>query len=118
MGPRMVGIISGLAVTLFVVVSYTWNHPHKIAAILSASEKCRIVDRQAKIVWHQLENMNDQEALARWDEIQKSLDAATAPVENNGVGFNERLNKLSGEEATKILLNEPPPDTISEKEQQ
>jgi hypothetical protein len=107
--PPEIGIPTSAVTALLIVLSYTFNHPHRLAAILSASEKCRAVDKESKVVWHTLEFLSDEEAMKKWARLQEELDAATTPVERDGVGYNKRLNEQSAEVASEILKHEPAP---------
>lgn len=101
--------ITTLIGAFFVVTSYTWNHPLKVASILYASEQCRVVDIEAKTVWASLENKNDQQAMEDFLRLQKSLQDATVQIERNGIGYSDRRNMKAAQEAKKVLEYEPPP---------
>ena len=94
---------------LFVVVSYTWNHPSKIAAILSTSEQCRAIDTRARIIWAKSGKIDDEQALEEFRQLQEKLDAAALPVARNGIGYSEARNIEAANEAKKVLEHEPAP---------
>lgn len=108
----LLSVVSVLG-ALFVVASYTWNHPSKTAAILGASEQCRVIDTKAKLVWSTLNNISDHEAMEQFNSLQKELDAATLQVERNGIGYSETRNVEAAEEAKKVLAHEPAPTPAS-----
>lgn len=96
-------IASGVAVALSAVISTAWANPSRLAAILSASARCRVLEIEALELWHQLVAVDDEEAARRWTALSKKLEEATVPVEMAGIGFSKRRNEQSAHDARSTL---------------
>ena len=101
--PNVVGVICSLAIAAVAVASITWNHPNKVATILSASSGCRKAESRATLLWQEAERIDDAEALREWQSLEDEIEAATGPVEKAGIGYSEWLNKRCAEEASKLM---------------
>lgn len=106
-------IVSGLLVGISAVIAATWNNPSRVAAIISASMKCRAIEIEAMKVWKDLESLEEDVAGRAWMDFARRLEEATTPVELAGVGFSNRQNRKAADEAREDLtLSMPgPPDT-------
>ena len=101
--PEVVGVASSLAIAAVAVASITWNHPNKVAAILSASSGCGKAELRATRLWQEAERLDDATALKEWESLEDEIEAATGPVEKAGIGYSERLNRQCAEEAKKLM---------------
>ena len=98
----IVGTISSLLVAFLVVVSYTWNHPHKLTVILTTSEKCRDAERAVRSTRARLEAIDDNEAMDKWTKLQETIDLATAPVERAGIGYSSYILNMAKKRVDKM----------------
>ena len=101
--PDVVGVICSLAIAAVAVASITWNHPNKVATILSASSGCRKAESRATLLWQDAERIDDATALREWQSLEDEIEAATGPVEKAGIGYSRRLNERCAKEARTLM---------------
>ena len=111
--PDVVGVVCSLAIAAVAVASITWNHPNKVATILSASSGCRKAESRATLLWQNAERIDDATALKEWQTLEDEIEAATGPVERAGIGYSERLNKRCAEQAKKLMEWAPTSGTVT-----
>lgn len=111
--PDLVGVVCSLAIAAVAVASITWNHPNKVATILSASSGCRKVESRATLLWQNAERVDDATALKEWQILEDEIEAATGPVERAGIGYSQRLNRQCAEEAKKLMAWAPTSGTAT-----
>lgn len=99
----LLNVILPLIVALGVVISFTWNHPNRIAQLHTTSGKCRSIGIEMEALWSRLEMLDDETARNENVRLARQLEEATAPVEAAGIGFSRRLNKQAEKDAQVIV---------------
>ena len=87
---RTVGLAAASLVSLLSIISAIWNNPSKVAVIVAAGERCRQIGIESNDLWNNIDVMDEDEAVAKWKEIEVEIERATSPVAQAGIGFSAR----------------------------
>ena len=93
-----------LIVSFGVVMSLTWNHPHKVSQLHTTSAKCRdvLMELQNLSVDFDDESASSVKILS---QLAEKLNQATAPIETSGIGFSKKRNDKAHDRAWKIVYD-------------
>lgn len=91
-------MIGGLALWMLV-----GNHSQKLSVVNGVLEKCSELETEAQLLWLNLDQLSDSEAMRKFGELEREASRITAKPEIAGVANDEALNQTCAEEAYQVL---------------
>ena len=109
-----VGLQSGVvgsAISLVVAVVAIWSmvsdYSRKAVIAMSLSDKCSELTLKWRRLWIELDDLGNDEALKRVEDLERSDQEITKSVPHD-LGINRRLNERCAEQAYQLIKQEYP----------
>ena len=103
--------VVGSAISLLVAVVAIWSmisdYSRKAVIAMSLSDKCSELTLKWRRLWIELDDLGDDEALKRVEDLGRSDQEITRSVPHD-LGINRRLNERCAEQAYQLIKQEYP----------